>query len=193
MIESIDCKKGSIMNEKILIVEDEKEIAHLIRDYLTASNYQVVLAEDGEAGLLAFEKEKPNLAILDIMMPKKDGFEVCRNIRAKSNIPILMLSAKKEDTDKIIEQHLEAAEAEDLMSEKYSDMFRDIEGETKQIINNITTTINDSELSTEEQINFIYNKTKELQKRVNYDGNYLAWAEKKRPVRLENMDKSYGR
>lgn len=90
------------MNEKILIVEDEKEIAHLIRDYLTASNYQVILAEDGEAGLIAFEKEKPNLAILDIMMPKKDGFEVCRNIRAKSNIPILMLSAKKEDTDKII-------------------------------------------------------------------------------------------
>ena len=90
------------MNEKILIVEDEKEIAHLIRDYLTASNYQVFLAEDGEAGLLAFEKEKPDLAILDIMMPKKDGFEVCRNIRAKSNIPILMLSAKKEDTDKII-------------------------------------------------------------------------------------------
>lgn len=90
------------MNEKILVVEDEKEIADLIRDYLTASNYKVVIANDGEAGLELFESEKPQLAVLDIMLPKKDGFEVCRTIRSKSNIPILMLSAKKEDTDKII-------------------------------------------------------------------------------------------
>ena len=90
------------MNEKILVVEDEKEIADLIRDYLTASNYKVVIANDGEMGLELFNSEKPQLAILDIMLPKKDGFEVCRNIRSKSNIPILMLSAKKEDTDKII-------------------------------------------------------------------------------------------
>lgn len=90
------------MNEKILVVEDEKEIANLIRDYLTASNYKVVIAGDGEEALELFNKEKPQLAILDIMLPKKDGFEVCRTIRSKSNIPILMLSAKKEDTDKII-------------------------------------------------------------------------------------------
>jgi DNA-binding response OmpR family regulator len=90
------------MNEKILVVEDEKEIADLIRDYLSASNYKVVIANDGEKGLELFESEKPQLAVLDIMLPKKDGFEVCRTIRSKSNIPILMLSAKKEDTDKII-------------------------------------------------------------------------------------------
>lgn len=90
------------MNEKILVVEDEKEIAHLIRDYLSASNYKVVIASDGEEGLALFYSEKPQLAILDIMLPKKDGFEVCRTIRSKSNIPILMLSAKNEDTDKII-------------------------------------------------------------------------------------------
>lgn len=90
------------MNEKILVVEDEKEIANLIRDYLTASNYKVVIANDGVTGLTLFDKEKPQLAILDIMLPEKDGFEVCRTIRSKSNIPILMLSAKKEDTDKII-------------------------------------------------------------------------------------------
>lgn len=90
------------MNEKILVVEDEKEIAALIRDYLTASNYKVVIANDGEQALELFTAEKPQLAILDIMLPKKDGFEVCRTIRSKSNIPILMLSAKKEDTDKII-------------------------------------------------------------------------------------------
>lgn len=90
------------MNEKILVVEDEKEIADLIRDYLSASNYKVIIANDGEKGLELFESEKPQLTILDIMLPKKDGFEVCRTIRSKSNIPILMLSAKKEDTDKII-------------------------------------------------------------------------------------------
>jgi ferredoxin--NADP+ reductase len=99
----------------------------------------------------------------------------------------------REITDIIIEEHLEPAEHENQMTEKYSDMFRDIEGETKHIINNISTTINDSEISTEEQINFIYTKTEELQKRVNYDGNYLAWAEKYRPVRLEDMLKSNGR
>ncbi len=90
------------MNEKILVVEDEKEIANLIRDYLSASNYKVIIANDGEEALKLFNLESPQLAILDIMLPKKDGFEVCRTIRSKSNIPILMLSAKKEDTDKII-------------------------------------------------------------------------------------------
>ena len=90
------------MNEKILVVEDEKEIANLIRDYLVASNYKVITSNDGEEALELFESEKPQLAILDIMLPKKDGFEVCRTIRSKSNIPILILSAKKEDTDKII-------------------------------------------------------------------------------------------
>ncbi len=90
------------MNEKILVVEDETEIANLIKDYLTASNYKVIIANDGEKGLELFNSEKPQMAILDIMLPKKDGFEVCRTIRSKSNIPILILSAKKEDTDKII-------------------------------------------------------------------------------------------
>ncbi len=89
-------------NEKILIVEDEKEIAQLVRDYLKASNYNVLMAHDGEEGLDLFNNEHPDLVILDIMLPKIDGFEICRTIRAKSPVPILMLSAKKEDTDKIL-------------------------------------------------------------------------------------------
>lgn len=89
-------------NEKILIVEDEKEIAFLVRDYLKASNYTVILAHDGEEAVDLFNKETPDLVVLDIMLPKMDGFEVCRTIRAKSPVPILMLSAKKEDTDKIL-------------------------------------------------------------------------------------------
>ena len=82
-------------NEKILVVEDEKEIAFLIRDYLSTSNYNVVIAHDGEEGLDTFYKEKPDLVILDIMLPKIDGFEICRTIRANSPVPILMLSAIK--------------------------------------------------------------------------------------------------
>lgn len=88
--------------EKILVVEDEVEIAHLIRDYLRASSYEVILAHDGLDGIKKFEEERPDMAILDIMIPGIDGFEVCRRIRSNSPIPILMLSAKKEDTDKIL-------------------------------------------------------------------------------------------
>ncbi len=87
---------------KILVVDDEKEIAELIRDYLKAAGYNVHMAFDGHQGLEKFETLEPDLAILDIMMPGIDGLELCRKIRGSSNIPIIMLSAKKEDTDKIL-------------------------------------------------------------------------------------------
>lgn len=88
--------------EKILILEDDLEIASLIKDYLNASDFTPILAHDGQEALEKFEEEMPDMAILDIMVPKIDGFEVCRQIRNNSNIPVLMLSAKKEDTDKIL-------------------------------------------------------------------------------------------
>ncbi|KHE66737.1 response regulator, partial [Halobacillus sp. BBL2006] len=88
--------------EKILIVEDEKELGELVRDYLQVEGYEVILTFDGEQGLTHFHKEKPMMAVLDIMLPNIDGIEVCRRIRKESNIPILMMSAKKSDTDKII-------------------------------------------------------------------------------------------
>jgi len=91
------------MNQyKILVVDDEQEIAELIRDYLKATGYDVIIANNGEKGLETFEREKPDMAILDIMMPVMDGLELCRRIRSASNIPILMLTAKKEDADKIL-------------------------------------------------------------------------------------------
>lgn len=86
--------------EKILIVEDDELIAELERDYLEASGYEVVLAFDGEAGLREFQKGC-DAAVLDIMLPKKNGFELCREIRKTSDIPILLVTAKKEDIDKI--------------------------------------------------------------------------------------------
>lgn len=89
------------MREKILVVDDEKEIGELVRDYLEAADYQVILAFDGQEALECWEKYKPNMAILDIMLPKIDGMEICKIIRKESSIPILMLSAKKSEEDKI--------------------------------------------------------------------------------------------
>lgn len=88
--------------EKILIVEDDLQIQTLIRDYVNASGYLAITASDGEQALMKFESEMPNLVLLDIILPKIDGFELCRKIRSESNIPIIMISSKKEDTDKIL-------------------------------------------------------------------------------------------
>lgn len=91
------------MNEDtILIVEDEKEIGELVRDYLNANGYKVILSQDGKDGLVQFNKEHPILVVLDIMLPLMNGIDVCREIRTTSNIPIIMMSAKKSETDKII-------------------------------------------------------------------------------------------
>lgn len=89
-------------SEKILVIEDELEIAHLVRDYLKASGYEVILSHDGNDGLDKFHQTNPDMAIVDIMLPGMDGFEICRQIRSKSAIPILILSARKEDSDKIL-------------------------------------------------------------------------------------------
>ncbi len=90
------------MEEVVLIVEDELEIAQLVRDYLKRENYLPILAKDGEEAIRIFRKEKPSLVLLDIMLPKIDGIEVCRILRAESNVPIIMMTAKENDTDKII-------------------------------------------------------------------------------------------
>lgn len=86
---------------KILIVEDEVAIAELEKDYLELSGYDVVMQHTGDAGLKAALNEDFNLIILDLMLPNVDGFEICKKVREKKNTPIIMVSAKKEDIDKI--------------------------------------------------------------------------------------------
>ncbi|MCD8509559.1 MAG: response regulator transcription factor [Bacillus sp. (in: Bacteria)] len=88
--------------DTILIVEDEREIGELVRDYLEVNGFHVILAGDGEEGLGNFQKHNPILVVLDIMLPKMSGIELCKEIRKKSTIPIIMVSAKKSETDKII-------------------------------------------------------------------------------------------
>ncbi len=86
---------------KILIVEDEESIAELEKDYLELSGFEVEIANDGEEGLTRALGEDFNLIVLDLMLPGVDGFEICRKVREEKNTPIIMVSAKKEDIDKI--------------------------------------------------------------------------------------------
>lgn len=86
---------------KILIVEDEVSIAELEKDYLELSGFEVDMEHSGDTGLEKALKNDYNLIILDLMLPGIDGFEICRRIREQKNIPVLMVSAKKEDIDKI--------------------------------------------------------------------------------------------
>ncbi|MFA6508270.1 MAG: response regulator transcription factor [Treponemataceae bacterium] len=89
------------MSERILVVEDDKSLSILIKDYLELSNYEVITAADGTEGLrLAIEGDF-DLLLLDLMLPGKTGFEICREFREKSDKPVLILSARSEDIDKI--------------------------------------------------------------------------------------------
>ena len=89
------------MSNRILIIEDEEAIAELEKDYLELSDFEVTIKANGEDGLKEALEENYNLVVLDLMLPGIDGFDVCKEIREKKNIPIIMVSAKKEDIDKI--------------------------------------------------------------------------------------------
>ena len=82
--------------QKILIVDDDNNIAELISLYLTKECFDTKIVNDGEEALKAFEQYSPNLILLDLMLPGIDGYQVCREVRAKANVPIIMLSAKGE-------------------------------------------------------------------------------------------------
>jgi len=88
-------------SKKILIIEDEESIAELEKDYLELSGFKVVIENKGDSGLERALNEEFDLFILDLMLPQVDGFEICRRIREKKNTPVLMVSAKKDDIDKI--------------------------------------------------------------------------------------------
>ena len=89
-------------NQKVLIVDDDQNICELLRLYLVKEGYETFLAHDGQTALELFEKNKPDMVLLDVMMPRMDGWEVCRRIRAGSNVPVIMLTAKGETFDKVL-------------------------------------------------------------------------------------------
>lgn len=90
------------MNRHILIADDNEGIVDILKTYVAKEGFIPVIAYDGESALEQFHRYSPTLILLDVMMPKKDGFEVCREIRQKSNVPIIMVTAKSEDADRIM-------------------------------------------------------------------------------------------
>lgn len=87
---------------KVLIVDDDSNICELLRLYLEKDGYETIVANDGEQAVKKYEQSSPDLILLDIMLPKLDGWQVCREIRKKSQVPIIMLTAKGETFDKIL-------------------------------------------------------------------------------------------
>lgn len=90
------------MSKKVLVVDDEREIVKVVRAYLEEAGFSVVTAADGQEALTVFRHEKPALVILDWMLPKLSGLDVSRALRKESNVPIIMLTARVEETDKLI-------------------------------------------------------------------------------------------
>ncbi len=89
-------------NTKILIADDDRNICELLRIYFEKEGCTVVLAENGEEALSKFDEEEPNIILLDVMMPRLDGWQVCRELRKKSDCPIIMITAKGETFDKVL-------------------------------------------------------------------------------------------
>lgn len=87
---------------KVLIVDDNKNINDVLIKYCKRDGYETISAYDGEEAIIIYENERPDLILLDVMLPKIDGFEVCKKIREKSNVPIIMVTAKSEDMDRIM-------------------------------------------------------------------------------------------
>ncbi len=133
------------MSSKILIADDDKSIVELIRLYLEKEGYTCIGAENGKVALSLYQKENPDLIILDIMMPETDGWQVCREIRKTSNTPIIMLTAKGETFDKVLGLELGA---DDYMVKPF---------ETKELIARIKAVLRRTETktdSTSEEVSF---------------------------------------
>jgi two-component system alkaline phosphatase synthesis response regulator PhoP len=105
------------MNELILVVDDEPQIARLARDYLEKAGFRVVTAGDGSNALIVNRQERPDLVVLDLNLPGMDGLDVCRTIRRDSDVPIIMLTARVEETDRLIGLELGA---DDYISKPFS-------------------------------------------------------------------------
>lgn len=101
-ISSIYNESMNPMSKKILVVDDEPQIVKVLQAYLEKAGYQVLTAADGTAALTLFRREKPDFLILDLNLPGMDGFDVCKAVRRESNLPILMLTARVEEADRLI-------------------------------------------------------------------------------------------
>ena len=130
--------------EKILVVDDDLNICELLRLYLTKEGYNVVIANDGVQAVTMFQNESPNLVLLDIMLPKLDGWQVCREIRKYSETPIIMLTAKGEVFDRVLGLELGA---DDYVVKPF---------DTKEIVARIKAVLRRSASSAAEEIKEVH-------------------------------------
>lgn len=107
----------AIMENRILVVDDEKPIVDILKINLEKNGYRVICAYDGEMAIEKAFSEEPDLILLDVMLPKTDGFTVCKRIREKSSVPIIMLTAREEEVDKVLGLELGA---DDYMTKPFS-------------------------------------------------------------------------
>lgn len=105
------------MAKKVLVIDDEPKIVEICQDYLLKAGFEVAHAYDGPTGLALARRSAPDLVVLDLMMPEMDGLDVCRELRRESNVPIIMLTARVEETDKIIGLEIGA---DDYMTKPFS-------------------------------------------------------------------------
>lgn len=120
-------------NQQILIVEDERKIAQVIRDYLEKAGFQVSWLDRGDKVLPLIKQDPPNLILLDIMLPGKDGMELCQEIRKFSRVPIIMLTAKVEELDRVLGLELGA---DDYISKPFSP--REVVARIKTVLRRMT-------------------------------------------------------
>ncbi len=130
--------------EKILVVDDDLNICELLRLYLTKEGYNVVIANDGQSAVTTFQEESPSLVLLDIMLPKLDGWQVCREIRKFSETPIIMLTAKGEVFDRVLGLELGA---DDYVVKPF---------DTKEIVARIKAVLRRSATSVTEEIKEVH-------------------------------------
>ena len=130
--------------EKILVVDDDLNICELLRLYLTKDGYNVVVANDGQSAVSMFQEENPSLVLLDVMLPKLDGWQVCREIRKFSETPIIMLTAKGEVFDRVLGLELGA---DDYVVKPF---------DTKEIVARIKAVLRRSAATTVEEIKEVH-------------------------------------
>ena len=130
--------------EKILVVDDDLNICELLRLYLTKDGYNVVVANDGQSAVTMFQDENPGLVLLDVMLPKLDGWQVCREIRKFSETPIIMLTAKGEVFDRVLGLELGA---DDYVVKPF---------DTKEIVARIKAVLRRSVSSTAEEVKEVH-------------------------------------
>jgi OmpR family response regulator RpaB len=136
-----------IYNEKILVVDDELSIRQILETRLSIRGYKVILAANGEEALQLFRKEQPNLVILDIMLPKIDGYQVCSEIRKESSVPIIMLTALGDISDRVMGLELGA---DDYVMKPFSP--KELEARVRAVLRRLESTASITNHNTNQNI-----------------------------------------